>query len=213
MTPPTPILEYSPNHPPPRTLTLEATDCAIRVIFPVGSKWSYWLPIVGETVFGIVNFAIGFTAAWFIRHTINTPGIDTRPGELEFVRQSSMGGLFWWTGAAYSLWKYRRWGQVPRILTATHQSLIYSKLGFWAMRQHIWLADEIKEIRFCPIKINLNPKSTAANLYIYHRNKRWPKHFRLSSANPELPALIAKELAAMLGHPLTTNTKGSNPDG
>ena len=122
---------------------------------------------------------------------------------LEFIVSGSISAIFWWTIGAYALWKYRRWGRVPRILTATRESLIYSKLGFRAMRQQVWPVADIKEIRFRPIKRNLNRGKTAADLQIYRRNKRRPKQFRLSSPDPELPTLIAKELAAMLGHPLT----------
>jgi len=209
MTAPTPILEYSLDRPQSRTLTLESTDSTVRVIFPVLPKWCYWLPIVGSAALGLLKFAIGIVIASVLYNVVSrgpaNPDIVHlfHRYALEVIASASIGALFWWSVAAYSFLKYRRWGRAPRILTATNRTLTDSSLAFWSIRHRTWPTNQIKQIRFRPIKRNLNPKSTAADLYIDLQNKHWPKRFRLSSPNPELPSQIARQLASTLGCPLT----------
>jgi hypothetical protein len=111
--------------------------------------------------------------------------------------------LFWLAVAAHQAWMYHRWGRVPRVLTATGEGLVLSRLRWWRLRERKWLLNEITGIQLRPIKINLNPRRTAADLYIKRREGLRRLHFRLSSPDPHLPSQIAERVAAVLGFPLT----------
>ena len=106
-----------------------------------------------------------------------------------------------WIGiGAYTWWQFRRWGRVPRILTATPAGLKLSWLGWWRVRERHWPASEITAIEFWPVKGNLNWRRTVADLSITRRKGR-RLHFRLSSREPELPEKIAIRIAGVLGVP------------
>jgi hypothetical protein len=111
--------------------------------------------------------------------------------------------LFWLAVAAHQGWMYHRWGRVPRVLTATGEDLVLSRLRWWRLRERKWMLNEITGIQLRPIHMNLNPRHTAADLYINRRKGLRRLHFRLSSPDPHLARQIAERMAAVLGLPLT----------
>jgi hypothetical protein len=109
--------------------------------------------------------------------------------------------FFWWGIAAYAWWKYRRWGRVPRVLTASDEGLILSRPGWRRISERRWSIREIKAIELHPVWGNLKWKRTVADLYIQrHRGRRL--RFRLSSPDPHLPSRIANQLKLKLGCPI-----------
>lgn len=208
MTETKPVLDYaSPPQPPPRKLTLEESDGGLRVFFPVAPTWRYVLNIVGPFTLGGAQLVMIVDTIWVIYRAFGKVEV------VEFMQLArgmlialSVSGVLWWTCAAYSRRMYRRWGRVPRILTATKNGLALSRLGWWQMRERTWPAAEITAIDFRPIRGNINWKQTAGDLYV-RRVKRRRLHFRLSSSDPQLPGYIAKQLALTLDRPLTSKPK------
>ncbi|MGA2582769.1 MAG: hypothetical protein ABSG31_05785 [Tepidisphaeraceae bacterium] len=214
-----PILEYDTPRSPPRKLTLEEADGYVRVLFAVAPKWVCLLPIVMAFTVGLIRAATGVYVVGTFWHIVYATGrvgqpnptpemiAENRHFAVEVLSITLLEATFWWAAAAFNLWKYRRWGRVPRILTASHESLVFTRLGWWRMRERIWLPKDITEIEYRPVKRNLNRWRTVGDLFI-HRQKGWRVHFRLSSADPELPRLIATRLATALDCPLKGQSNG-----
>jgi hypothetical protein len=205
-----PILDYDTRLPwPPRTLRLEEKEGSARVTFPVAPAWVYLLQIATCGAVGLLKLgaAIAFgVMIWRMTHINGQLPRDIvlkmRHLEIEIFLSGAIAALFWWGIAACSWYVYRRWGRVPRVLTATGEGLVLSRLRWWRLRERKWLSNEITGIRLRPININLHPRHTAADLYINRRKGR-RLHFRLSSPDPHLPRQIADRVAAVLGFPLT----------
>jgi hypothetical protein len=202
------ILSYIPPQAPPQTLTLEETDGQLRVIFSVSPKWAYIFQIVVCFVVGSVKLATGITIAWVVLRGFSAGPMSaqnvalSRHLAMQILLFAAPSALFWWSIGTYELWMYRKWGRVPRVLTAGLEGLTLSHLGFWRMREKNWPASEFTAVEFRPIKRNLNWTRTVANLYI-RRQKGRRLHFRLSSPDPQLPGQIAQRVAHTLGYPLT----------
>jgi hypothetical protein len=203
-----PILEYSTPKTPPRKLTLEEADGCVRVIFPVMPKWIYVYGIASPAVLGLVAATTPIGNILIMRQITTMLGAPP-PGGASVIRHFyaaqfllfSIPVFLGWALAAYLLWMYRRWGRVPRTLTANAQCLVSSRLGLLRMRERTWAADEITAIKLRSVRGNLTPKRTLARLSILRR-KGWRKHFVLSSRDPQLPSRIAQRLAEVLGCPL-----------
>lgn len=211
------MLTYaSPRPAPPRKLTLEETDSFVRVTFAVLPTWASVLPGILCAVAGTITIAGVILEITAFRHLqrqiLNAPPVPppaVTTGMRNFGRllaaQMAMlvfYAIIFWTEAAYHWWKYRRWGRVPRVLTAGADVLTESRLGWWRMRERRWPASEIKAIQLRPVWGNLSRKLTVAKLYIHPRQGR-RLLFVLSSADPQLPSRIAERLASVLGCPLT----------
>ena len=211
-----PILDYAPNPASPRKLTLEAGNDSVRVIFPVLPAWAYWLMIVLLIVVGLFRLTAGLVIGLAIWRTTNSLG-PSDPDTLREVHRLIAKIVILWTAeallflglAAYEWWKLHRWGRVPRVLTASNEGLVLSRLGWRRMRERTWPVGEISAIEFRPVKGNLNWKRTIADLYIHRRNG-WRLRFRLSSSDPQLPDRIARQLALALGCPLGTPNAGKS---
>jgi hypothetical protein len=119
----------------------------------------------------------------------------------EIVAQWGIAGICWCGFGLYEWWLFRRWGRVPRILSATREGLTLSRLGWWRMRERHWPATQINGIEFRQVKGNLNWRRTVADLYI-RRHKGQRLHFRLSSPDKDLPRKIASRMADVLERPL-----------
>jgi hypothetical protein len=205
-----PILDYDTRLPwPPRTLRLEEKDGRVRVIFPVAPMWVYVLQIAWCAAVGLITLGGAITTAgllWRVTYQIGQPPrnikLTMRDLELHILVAGAIATLFWWGVAACSWYAYRTWGKVPRVLTATGEGLVLSRLRWWRLRERKWLLNEITGIQFRPININLHPWRTAADLYINRREGLRRLHFRLSSPDPHLPRQIAERAAAVLGFPL-----------
>jgi len=202
-----PILEYSPQRAPPRTLTVEQSDDSVRVIFPVAPAWIYWFPIILGFVVGLAQLCLGLSLAELIWHWKRIGGLppdianEFRRISTSMVISGTMQAFFWWGLAAYAWWKYHRWGRVPRVLTANDEGLILSHLGWRRMSERRWPIGEIKAIELRPVWGNLNWKRTVADLYVErHCGRRL--RFRLSSPDAHLPSCIANQLSLKLGCPI-----------
>jgi hypothetical protein len=205
------VLDYDTPAPVSGTLTLEESDGCVRVIFPAPSMWTYVVTIGSQFLAGAGKFAMGVYAVVIVLdlgHTFprTAPAIAM---ERHFVLQIIIGvgisAAFWWGLAGFGLWKYRRWGRVPRILTLNKDELILTRLGLWKMRERKWAAGEITSVEFKPIKGNLNRKQTLASLR-FNRRKGRRLNFRLSSRDPQLPMKITEKMALTLGCPLAAST-------
>jgi hypothetical protein len=202
-----PILDYDTRLPwPTRMLRLEETDGRVRVIFPVFPIWVYVLQIATCGAVGLLKLGTAIVFGVMIWRMTHISGqlprdivLKMRHLEIEIFLSGAIAALFWWGIAACSWYVYRRWGRVPRVLTATREGLVLSRLRWWRLRERKWLLNEITGIQFRPINVNLNPWRTAADLYINRRKGLRRLHFRLSSPDPHLPRQIAERLAAVLG--------------
>jgi hypothetical protein len=199
------ILDYRPpQQPPPRKLTLEETDSCVRVIFGVAPAWVPIISIVTQLTIGVASLAalVAICVAVFnLFHSFGKPTPELLNMEHQFFWQTlptwGTSALLWLSFAAHEWWMYRRWGRVPRVLTANADGITYSRLRWWRIRERRLPSSEISSIELKVLKWNLNRKRTVADLYIRRL------HFRLSSSDPRLPKLIAQRLAAALGRPLT----------
>lgn len=193
-----PILSYGPRQSVV-ALTLDNPGDRVRVIFPVAPKWVYILPIMVQ--FAVALFSVGMMVRLveIIRTLVPVPAAFTmiRPVLIELTMQAMFLGAL----GAHQWWMYRRWGRVSRMLTADENGLVLSRLGWLRMREKSWPAQEITAIELCPVIGNLNRWRTVADLYV-RRSRGFRLHFRLSSADAQLPDRIAHELAAALHRPL-----------
>jgi hypothetical protein len=203
------VLDYDTPAPAPGALTLEELNGCVRVIFPVAPKWAYILTIVYLFFVGATKVIFGVYAVVIIRDLWHSPS-RTSPSDaierraiLQIIVGVGISVAVWWGLAGCKLWEYRRWGRVPRILTASKDALILTRLGFWKMRERSWAAVEITSIELKPIKGNLNRKRTLASLRVNRLNGR-RLYFRLSSRDALLPGRIAEKLALTLGCPLAS---------
>jgi len=203
-----PVLDYISPRPPPTKLTLEEADGSLRVIFAVKPAWGYMLPIVTGLTMGALMFLAGirvFHAAWGLA---SKAGYTSRDA-VAWAWHLSVGilfdavvmALFCWILAAYEWLRFRHWGRVPLILTASNEGLVSSRLGLWRMRERRWPADQIVAVELRPAWGNLSWKRTVAYLY-FRRSKGRPLFFILSSSDSQLPSRIAQRLAFVLGCPL-----------
>ena len=205
----TPVLNYVSATSRPRILTLELTASAVRVTFPVLPKWACVSPIVLYAAVGLTKVAMGIGIGWITRGIsaqFRAPPspellLLRRRFELEMLFGIGLLGLLWWSLAGYQWWQLRRWGRVPRVLTATSEGRVLSRLGWFRMRKRTWPAAEIASVELRPLKYNLPWTGKASLLYI-NRRKGWRLHYRLSSPDPLLPNEIARQLAHALGCPL-----------
>lgn len=207
-----PILAYkSPERPPPRNLTLEEADGIVRVSFTVMPTWVYVLDIAMTFTVGLIKAAGGIAITYAAWRLVYRSGPPPNPGSVALFRfwatryllLAVASAWFWWIFAAYKLRRYRHWGRVPRVLTASAGRLVLTRLGWWRMRERTWPADEIAGIELRRIRGNLNWKRTVADLYI-RRHKGRPLRFRLSSSDSALPGQIAERIASAIGRALVT---------
>jgi hypothetical protein len=224
MTGTRPILGYSPRPSPPRHLTLVDSEGTISVIFGVPPKWVYLAPIVAPVLMGLFQLAMGVSIAAAIWQLARSPvpappnatiakqmqelDIATRHLALRAALYPSLAAFAWWSIAAYQWYMYRRWGRVPRVLSASERGLVLSRLGLWRMRERNWPPSQIKAVELRPLKGNLNWKRTVADLYI-HRQRGRRLRFRLSSPNRQLPEQVARQLALTLGCRCEVSTQAS----
>jgi hypothetical protein len=201
----TPVLNYVSAINRPRVLTLELKAGAVRVTFPVLPKWVYISPSVFYSAAGLMYLAmgIGFVASMrrfsqqFHIPPTSQPFFFSRRFELEVLLQYCFYALCSWSFAGYQWWQLRRWGRVPRVLTASGEGLVLTRLGWFHMRERTWSVAEIARVELRPIKYNLNWTRTVAEMYIIRRKGR-RLHYQLSSPDPLLPSKIAKQLANAL---------------
>jgi hypothetical protein len=204
-------LPTAPLTEPPRKLTLEEEGGWACVTFAVRPKWMQILPIAVSVIGGLCGLIVMIIMArrtWRLFHEGHGP----RPPSPYDI---SMMWYFLWRlflevgipllglfiEGVYKWRMYHRFGRVPLILTADHEGLFQSRLGFWRIEHRSWAADEITGIELRPVKGNLTPSRTVADLYI-HRRTGWRLRYRLNSADSSLPGRIAHALAAALGCPL-----------
>jgi hypothetical protein len=154
-----PILDYVPPRALPPRLTLAESDGCVRVIFPVLPKWFYISGIVAPFGMGLVRIVMPvlvLRVLWRMLHLYGPPD----PQSVAAVQLFAAGILtslaidlaVLWGLAAYELWMYRRWGRVPRVLTASDEGLILSRLGWLRMRERRWPASEITGVELRPLK-------------------------------------------------------------
>jgi hypothetical protein len=188
-------------------LTLESADDWARVTFPVAPRWAYLYPIVIGAVAGSMELAAGIRLFSVFSSMTVTGGPSTHGA----IAQRHIGAVIlvpmgitmlgWWGFAAYSLWKYLRWGRVPRVLVASADVLTLTRLRWWRIRQRHVPAEEISRVELRSLK-PLVGRRAVANLRIY-RKRGLPLWFRLSSVDPHSPRQIAEAIAQKLNKPLT----------
>jgi hypothetical protein len=206
---PLPVLDYRQRNSNGGRLTLDHADGDVRVIFPVPRTWVYILPIAGGAALGLMKFAMGIWMALAMRRVLLQTHGPPSPETMAFLHRFEVGifvdaglsGSFWWGIAAFNWWKLRRWGRVPRILSASAGGLVWSRLGWLRMRERRWPCSEIAGIEIRPVKGNLAWWLTVADLNIRRRSGRRLR-FRLFSRDQQLPEQIAAQLAHALECPL-----------
>lgn len=195
----TPILGYAP---PKEGLALEEEVGRAMVKFPVAPKWAYALSIASNLVLCLANIvlmALMFRLLFRFRVPLQ--------GSLILVMIPwAFGALLWGCVGLYAWFMYRRWGRVPRTLTADETGLTLSWLGWWWMRERRWPVEEVTALELRVVKCHLikghwNPWRTVAVLHVRPQKGR-SRWFRLSSADPELPGRIAQRFSEILGRPV-----------
>jgi hypothetical protein len=179
------------------------------VTFPVLPRWVCILSIVVPLLVGCMEATKGvlFTVwTWKLARSFGRP----IPNDLAAVLRSNterlligegVAALVWWGAGAREWWKYRRWGRVPRVLTATSTGLVQTKLGWWRMRERIWPADQFTAVELRNLKWTLSRNRTVAILRLRRRHGLRLR-FRLSSSDSQLPDRIAQSLATVPGCPI-----------
>jgi hypothetical protein len=193
-----PVLGYASG--PKKGLNLEEADGRVVVTFPVAPKWFYVLPIVVQIVAGLMYVAMGIMLVIFI-HQFHVPVLRFLRTFVGVISGWALTAVVWEGFGFYAWFMYRRWGRVPRVLTADESGLVLSWLGWWWIRERRWPAEEITALELRVIKGHLNPWRTVAVLHVRRLNGR-TRRFRLSSADPELPRRIAQRFSEILARPL-----------
>ena len=180
---------------------------SLRVTLGVTPVWVGVLFVVLAGMVAALNLVLAIAFPVFLSRAV-PPSVNATQQTSELwssVVRFSAGRMIValvWTGiAVLPLYRFRRWGRIPRKITATPSGLVESKMGWFAPRHRFWPADRVTTIVLKPMAGSLS-KRTVANLQIYCR--RWiPLNFRLSSTDSQLPTHIAERLAATVGCPLT----------
>jgi hypothetical protein len=204
-----PVLEYPTRaNEPSSPLTLEDGPDFARVVFPVEPAWNYLAVIAilaAIATFDAMIPVLGM-AHWFsvTHHRLTVRDLTgiSLGDSIYLAGRFAVDIAFWLVLAAYLFWRYRRFGRVPRTLTATPGGITYSRLGFFAMRQRFWPAEQITAVQLQPLWGNLSRTVTATDLCI--RSGTGPlKTLRLVCADPSLPARIAARFNTLLAHQST----------
>jgi hypothetical protein len=200
------ILHYSPPAEISKELQLRARDGSVRVIFPMPPLWLDVLFIVLSGFNAAGNIALAVVLPILLRSII-PPNVNSTPGSdklwYDIVKLSIMRLLIavpWLLMAGLPLYRLKRWGRMPRRITATPSGLIVSQMGWIQPSHRFWAADRVTamELRSKPGTVS---QRTIATLHI--RCRKWlPLTFRLSSIDSQLPTHIAERLAATLNCPL-----------
>jgi hypothetical protein len=197
-----PIVEYQSYKKPPVRLTMESGTGFVRVIFPVGTLWVHVLSLTGTVAAAVVWTFVPFVLLADFRLMHGKAGaLPTRfLWDLFWMNAPGswlLASVFWIMGI-FEWWKFRKWGRVPRILTASKEGLALTYLGWFGMREKCWPIGEIKKVELEPMKWNLNRRAAAFYLLV-HRVKGWALRYQLSSRDREVPGQIATGIRAALG--------------
>ncbi|MGA3067107.1 MAG: hypothetical protein ABSF29_09700 [Tepidisphaeraceae bacterium] len=198
------VITYrTPQPQPPRRLTLEEGPGFARVIFPVASAWSYVLApafFAAMAMWAIIGPFVWAIYTWRALRLLGVPPPSTSTLSViwQVARQEWPTATFFSIIAIFALWKYRKWGRVPRILSATRKGLTDSYLGLFAMRQKHWPAHEITGVHPRPLRGDLNPRKPMRELVVSLSNKS-ERTFRLPTHDPKLLAQIAQRFQSLLG--------------
>jgi hypothetical protein len=188
---------------------MQRIEGSVRIVFPVPPMWIPVLTITMSAVAGCAEAALGIWIVFSMHRLASqfhlpkgTPVPFMFPTRLYVVILSVRGlaALFWWSAAGFSYWTLRRWGRVPRVLTASAHGLSESRLGWFRMRERKWLAADIASIEVRPIWGNLTRHRTVSWLFMNRHNGRRLR-FRLSSRDPLLPREIANQIATAIEVP------------
>jgi amino acid transporter len=205
------ILNYSSLRPKAGSrLALQEADGQVRVLFAVTPRWMFLIPVAFALLIGVVCLVLAISSlSWWSQIpgslTVNTP--DSRQEALEDVAGSALCAVFALTAAALAFWRYRRWVRDHRVLAATKNGLLLSRVGWWRLHQRWWPVDEIAAIELAPVWGSLPVIDTVAYLFIHTRTGR-RRRLYLDTPDRTLPDRIAERLSAVLGCELKRPAQG-----
>jgi hypothetical protein len=193
------VLNYASLRP--RTglrLALEEAEGQVRVLFSVTPRWAFPLYAVGllapaamNGLVAIVNFQKG--------EPDNAPleGRDFFIGIiLPGIMALALAGL-----AESALWRMAFWSREHRVLVATSNGLLLSRVGFWRLHQKWWPVQQIQAIELRRVPGSFQVIDTVRYLIIRFTNGT-SRRFYFNTPDRALPNRIAERLAAVLGCPL-----------
>jgi hypothetical protein len=205
-----PVVSYQSPHPkPPKYLTLEEGPGVVMVIFPTRGAplLELYIQIGFATVCTIAPIVV-LTLIWSGLKRTGIPTPNFLPSSWGQILLDSIWEwsplLFLWITAIVGWRRYRKWGQVPRMLSATKEGITHLYVGWFGLRKKFWPAKEITGIESVALRWDLNPRKTARDLVI-RRGKGSALRFRLSTRDADLPGQIERRMRAAIGLPSDGN--------
>ncbi len=198
------VIGYRVPHPqPPERLTLEDGADFVRITFPVAPTWVY---VINPSICAALAAAWTFGPVIVVFRFWRTHGMFPVAPLLRypwhffwvFALRLWVGPSILWIFAILDWRKYRKWGRVPRVLTASKQGVTSSHLGWFGMKQKFWPASEITDITLKPLKWNLHPTSKACDLTI-HRAGTSSISYRFSSKNRAIAEQVVERFRQTIG--------------
>jgi len=194
-------LNYYPPAKPVRELTLTVEPRIARVEFPIRSMWAVRISVALNILTGAMKLAAFVFVLWII-HSISVHWpVDLTP-ELRWILVRgaflvAAVACFWWLLAAHEWRMHRRFGHIPRSLTADESGITRRWTGWRSLRERHWLAAEIIAIELQPQRgVHLWGKKRRT-LVVRRAGKR-PLRFALPGCAPSLPPRIVEAFSAAL---------------
>jgi hypothetical protein len=211
------ILNYTSLRPKPgMRLAMEEADGQVRVLFAVTPRWVFLIPVAIALVCAAAYVAAAIGAYREYLYEKSIAGLRFAPAPQDFsqwlwgeMRSDGIGVAFWLTIAGFAFWRYRRWVRDHRVLAATKDGLLLSRVGWWRLHRKWWPADEIAAIELAPVWGSVRVIDTVAYLLI-HAKSGGRRRLYLDTPARELPGRIAERLSAVLGCPLGPQRAGSS---
>lgn len=208
-----PILGYAAAGAVRRKLRLENDAESVRLIFPLLPKSTSIIGIVVPMLMGIISG--GLVIMMSIRGYRLIAGLRPPPAASQeeisafasFMAQAkimrfrgiSYGvGFFalYFSAGAWNFRRYRRFGNVPKILEFSPSELRYIRPGWWRVRKNVWPRSRISAIKLRKRRDIIGRHPRIDLLVEFHR--RIPRLFRLQTRDPELPGRILSEMQRVL---------------
>ncbi|HEX4123183.1 MAG TPA: hypothetical protein VHY37_00540 [Tepidisphaeraceae bacterium] len=199
------ILNYNALRPKPGTrLAMEEGEGQVRVLFSVTPRWMFLIPMaialliaVGCLIQPCIDIAFWWQTGG-LRAFLWAEGGRKALHELVIPAPWAAIAL---AAAGLAIWRYRRWSRDHRILVATKDGLLLSRVGWWRLHRRWWPADQIAAVEIRPVWGSVRVIDTVAYLIVHGRDGR-RRRFYLDTPDRTLPGRIAERLSAVLGCPL-----------
>jgi hypothetical protein len=196
MSGPEQILNYAPQPRSLRQYCLEEHEGRLGLTFPCRPKWAYVLDVAAPATAGMFFFAPPILLL-AMEYRLRASGALSLADDWLVLAIWLPPGLCAAFAAAYKFRMYRRWGRVPRVLTADKLELTDTRLGIWSMRRRTWPAGEIARIEVRRARLPFRRWHLIGRICVIRRDGK-KMTIRIMSKNLDFSQRLAERLATAL---------------